>query len=136
MEGKVLSVLEWVESLLPMQRSKEKQETGSDISILKHEIISLLNIHILLPLYWVSLAVQMVKNMPTLRETWAQSLGWEDPLEVGMATYSNILAWTISMDRGAWQATVHGIDKSRTQLTTSTTPLYYCMMYYCLVSLE
>ena len=44
MEGKVLSVLEWVESLLPMQRSKEKQETGSDISILKHEIISLLNI--------------------------------------------------------------------------------------------
>ena len=31
--------------------------------------------------------------------------GWEDPLEEGMATHSSILAWRISMDRGAWQAT-------------------------------
>ena len=74
MKGKVPSILEWVESLLPMQRSKDKQETGSDISILKHGIISLLNIHILLPLYWVSLVVQIVKNMPAIWETWVQSL--------------------------------------------------------------
>ena len=38
---------------------------------------------------------------------WVQSLGWEDPLEEGTATYSSILAWRILMDRGAWQAAVH-----------------------------
>ena len=37
----------------------------------------------------------MVKNLPTMQETWVQSLGWEDPLEKGMATHSNILAWRI-----------------------------------------
>ena len=34
---------------------------------------------------------------------------WEDPLEEGMATHSGILAWRIPTDRGAWQATVHGV---------------------------
>ena len=38
---------------------------------------------------------QLVKNPPAMRETWAQSLGWEDPLEKEMATYSGILAWRI-----------------------------------------
>ena len=51
---------------------------------------------------------QLVKNLPAMRETWVQSLGWEDPLEEGTATYSNILAWKIPMDRGACLATVHG----------------------------
>ena len=37
----------------------------------------------------------MVKNPPAVQETWAQSLGWEDPLEEGMATNSSILAWKI-----------------------------------------
>ena len=37
----------------------------------------------------------MVKNLPAMRETWAQSLGWEDPLEKGIATHSSILAWRI-----------------------------------------
>ena len=40
--------------------------------------------------------VQMVKNLPAMKETWVRSLGWEDPLEKGMATYSSILAWRIS----------------------------------------
>ena len=43
----------------------------------------------------------MVKNTPAVPETWVQSLGWEDPLEEGMATYYSILAWRIPMDRGA-----------------------------------
>ena len=47
----------------------------------------------------------MVKNQPAMQETWVRSLGWENPLEVGMATYSSILAWRIPTDRGAWQAT-------------------------------
>ena len=38
---------------------------------------------------------QTVKNPPTMRETWIQSLGWEDPLEKGMATRSSVLAWRI-----------------------------------------
>ena len=38
---------------------------------------------------------QIVKNPPAIRETWVQSLGWEDPLEKGKATHSSILAWRI-----------------------------------------
>ena len=37
----------------------------------------------------------MVKNPPVMRENWVRSLGWEDPLEKGMATHSSILAWRI-----------------------------------------
>ena len=59
---------------------------------------------------------QMVKNPPAMQETWVRSLGWEDPLE-GMATHSSILAWRISMDGGAWWATVHEVAKSWTQLS-------------------
>ena len=54
---------------------------------------------------------QMVKNPPGMQETWVQSLGWEDPLEEGMATHSSILAWRIPMDRGAWLATILGGQK-------------------------
>ena len=49
-----------------------------------------------------SLVAQPVKNPPAMQETPVQFLGWEDPLEEGMATHSSILAWTIPMDRGAW----------------------------------
>ena len=45
---------------------------------------------------------QTVKNPPAMQETWVLSLGWEDLLEEGMATYSSILAWRIPMARGAW----------------------------------
>ena len=38
---------------------------------------------------------QRVKNLPTMQETWVPSLGQEDPLEKGMATHSNVLAWRI-----------------------------------------
>ena len=38
---------------------------------------------------------QTVKRLPAMRETWVQSLGWEDPLEKEMATHSSILAWKI-----------------------------------------
>ena len=65
----------------------------------------------------------MVKNLPTVQETWIQSLdwedplGWKDPLVKGTANHSSILAWRIPMDRGAWQATVHGVTKSWTRLS-------------------
>ena len=44
---------------------------------------------------WTSLVVQLVKNLPAVRETWVQSLGWEDPLEKGKTTHSSMLAWRI-----------------------------------------
>ena len=44
---------------------------------------------------WASLMAQLVKNPPSMQETWVRSLGWEDPLEKGMATHSSILAWRI-----------------------------------------
>ena len=52
-----------------------------------------------------SLVVQTVKNLPAMQETWVRTLGWEDPLEKGMATHSSILAWRSPIDRGAWKAT-------------------------------
>ena len=47
-----------------------------------------------------SLVVQKVKNLPAIQEAWVRSLGWEDPLEKGMATHSSILAWRIPWIEG------------------------------------
>ena len=55
--------------------------------------------------------------MQETHEAWVPSLDWEDPLEEGTATHSSILVWRISMDRGDWQATVHGVAESQTQLS-------------------
>ena len=44
---------------------------------------------------WASLVAQMVKNLPTMQDTWVQSLGQNDTLEKDMATHSSILAWRI-----------------------------------------
>ena len=57
---------------------------------------------------WASLVAQLVKNLPAMWETWVRSLDWEDPLERGMATDSNILAWRIP-----WTCIVYGILKSQ-----------------------
>ena len=43
----------------------------------------------------VSMVAQMMKNLPSMKETWVPSLGWEDPLEEDMATHSSMLAWKI-----------------------------------------
>ena len=52
----------------------------------------------------VSLVAQLVKNLPSMRETWIRSLGWEDPLEKEKATRSSILAWRIP-----WTEEPHGL---------------------------
>ena len=64
--------------------------------------------------FWAFLVAQTAKNRRVMWHTWVRSLSQEDPLEEGMATHSNILAWRIPMDRGAWWATVRGVTKSRT----------------------
>ena len=62
-----------------------------------------------------SLVAQMVKNPPAMRETWVESLGWEDPLEEGMATHFSILAWRIPWPEEP--GGLHGVTKSQTQLS-------------------
>ena len=74
-----------------------------------------------LPLTWLQVLVaQTVKSLPAMRKTWVRVLDWEDPLEEGMATHSNILAWSIPMDRGAWWATLHGVTKRQDWVTKHT----------------
>ena len=63
------------------------------------------------------LVVQTVKNLSARQENWVRFLGWEDPLEEGIATHSSILAWIIPMDRGMWRATVHEVTNSQTQMS-------------------
>ena len=60
------------------------------------------------------MAAQSVKNPLAMQ---VRSLGWEDPLEEGMAAHSIILARRIPMDRGTWQAAVHQVAKSRSRLS-------------------
>ena len=66
---------------------------------------------------WASLVAQMIKNPPARLETCIRSLGWEDPLEEGMATHSNILVWRIiwTEELGGLQS-VHRVTKSQTRL--------------------
>ena len=57
--------------------------------------------------------LRMIKNLPAMRETQVQSLGWEDPLENGMATHSNILAWRIP-----WTEDSDGVQSMGSQSQT------------------
>ena len=67
----------------------------------------------------LTLVAPTVKCLPTMQETWVQSLGWEDPLEKGMATHSSILAWRIP-----WTEEPGGLQsmgsQSRTRLSDFT----------------
>ena len=59
---------------------------------------------------WAFLVAQLVKTPPAMRETWVRSLGWEDPLEKGMASHSSILAW-----RTAWTEEPDGLQSKGSQ---------------------
>ena len=65
----------------------------------------------------VPLVAQTVKHLPAMQETRVRSLGWTDPLEKEMATHSSILAGRIPWTEEPGGATIHGITKSRTQLS-------------------
>ena len=78
---------------------------------------------------------QTVKRLLTMRETWVQSLGQEDPLEKEMATHSSILAWKIpwTEEPGRLQS-VCGVAKSQTQLSNFTfflSVVFPVVMYGC-----
>ena len=66
-----------------------------------------------------SVVAQMVKNLPAVQGDLGSIPGLGGSLKEGMATLSSILAWRIPMDRGAWQAIVHGAAKSQTRLNTA-----------------
>ena len=71
---------------------------------------------------WASLVAQLVKNLPTMQETWVRSLSHEDSLEKGMTGYPlQYSCLENPMDRGAWQATVHGVARVGHDLATKTT---------------
>ena len=57
----------------------------------------------------------MVKHLPTMQETWVQSLGWEDLLEKEMGSYSSILAWEIPWTDELGELQSMGLQKSQTQ---------------------
>ena len=61
----------------------------------KDRCIRYMYINIPCELYLTCLVAQMVKNLPTMWETWIQSMSWEDFLEKGKATHSSILGWRI-----------------------------------------
>ena len=56
-----------------------------------------------------------------MQEKWVPSLGQEYPLEAELATHTNILAWEVPKDKGAWQATVHGVTRVGHDLATEHT---------------
>jgi len=57
-----------------------------------------------------SLVAHLIKNLPAVQETWVSPLGWEDPLEEGVATHSSILAWRIP-----WTEEPGGLQSFRMQ---------------------
>ena len=62
--------------------------------------------------FGASLVAQLVKNLPAMWQTWVRPLGWEDPLEKGMATHSSILAWDIP-----WTEEPGGLQSMESQMS-------------------
>ena len=60
---------------------------------------------------------QRVKNLPAMQETQVLSLGWEDPLEKGVATHSSILAWRVPWTEEPGRLQSMGSQKSQTGLS-------------------
>ena len=67
---------------------------------------------------WASLIAQSVKNLPAKQETWVGSLGWEDLPGEGNGNPLQYSCLGNPMDRGAWQATVHGVTRVGHDLMT------------------
>jgi hypothetical protein len=60
---------------------------------------------------WASLVAQSVKNLPAVQETQVRSLGWEDPLEEGVANPLQYSCLENLMDRGNWRVPVHRVTE-------------------------
>ena len=95
--------------------SKSKQELGRKtwgwIYLLDFSHILFQNLKIIIT-EMSHLVAQMVKNLPAMQETWVRFLGWENPLEKGMATCSSILAWRIPRTEELGRVRSMGFAKS------------------------
>ena len=79
-----------------------------------------------LPLfYWASLVAQMVKNLPAMQEIQVWSLGWDYPLEKGMATHSSVLAWRIPWPEEPGRVQSLGSQRVRHDWVTNTFSSFY-----------
>ena len=103
--------------LIAPERMKRLGQSRNDTQLWMCLVVKVKSNAIKNNIAWASLVAQMLKNLPAVRETWVQSLVWEDPLEQGMTAHSSILAWRIPIDRGPWQPTAHGVTKSQTRLS-------------------
>ena len=83
-----------------------------------------------------SMMAQMVKNPPAMQDTWVRPLGWEDPLEEGMATHSSIVAWRIPMDRVGYSPWGRTESDMTERLSSSTWPRVWYILVYVLWTLE
>ena len=82
------------------------------------------NLHILM----FVMVTQMVKNLPALQETWVRSLGWEDPLEEGMATHSSTLAWRIPWTEEPGRLQSIGLQRVGCNWATFTFKHTFCVL--------
>ena len=83
---------------------------------------------------WGSMMAQMVKNPPAVWETWVGSLGWEDPLEEGMATHSSILAWRTPWTKEPGELQSMGSQRLRHDWAISTAGLNVSVKFLVLLS--
>ena len=74
--------------------------------------------------------VQTVKNLPAMQETWVRPLGWEDPLEKGMATHSSLLAWKIPWTEEPGGLQSEGSQSDSTERPPPPPPLLLYAKYY------
>ena len=72
-----------------------------------------------------SLVAQTVENPPAMLDTWVWSLGWEDPLEAGMTTHSNILAWRIP-----WTEQPGGLQSTGSQTVRHNWSDFECTIFW------
>ena len=79
----------------------------------------------------MSLVAQTIKRLPTMRETWVQSLGWEDLSEKEMATHSNILVWKIPRIEEPGRLQSMGSQRVRHDWVTSLT---HSLLWLCTIN--
>ena len=78
---------------------------------------------------WAPLVAQRVTNLPAVQETGVWSLGWEDPLEEGMATYSSILVWRIPWAEEPGGLQSMGLQRVRHEWVTNTFTVLCCLRF-------
>ena len=81
---------------------------------------------------WTSLVAQMVKHLPTMRETWVHSLGWEYLLEKEMATHSSTLAWEIPRTEEPGRLKSIGLQRARHNWAGTHTYIHIHARYWLL----